>query len=144
MSRLFFSAAKWRVLLVAFLLAGSFAVRADDANAPRQKARQSPEWLKDGVIYEIFPRDFSPEGTLNGVTERLDQLKSLGVTILWVMPIHPIGEKSRKGDFGSPYSIKDYYAVDPNYGTLDDFKQLVAGAHKRNMKVIMDLVADHT
>ena len=60
------------------------------------------------------------------------------------MPIHPIGEKFRKGEFGSPYSIKDYYAVDPNYGTLDDFKKLVAGAHQRGMKVIMDLVANHT
>ena len=70
--------------------------------------------------------------------------KDLGVTILWIMPIHPIGEKFRKGDFGSPYSIRDYYAVDPNYGTLDDFKKLVAGAHQRGMKVIMDLVANHT
>ena len=68
-----------------------------------------------------------------------------GVNILWIMPIHPIGEKFRKGDYGSPYSIRDYYAVDsPNYGTLDDFKQLVAGAHERGMKVIMDLVANHT
>ena len=60
------------------------------------------------------------------------------------MPIHPIGEKFRKGEFGSPYSIRDYYAIDPNYGTVDDFKQLVAGAHQRGMKVIMDLVANHT
>ena len=60
------------------------------------------------------------------------------------MPIHPIGEKFRKGEFGSPYSIKDYYAVDPNYGTLKDYKRFVAEAHKRGMKVIMDLVADHT
>ena len=60
------------------------------------------------------------------------------------MPIHPIGEKFRKGEFGSPYSIRDYYAVDPNYGTLEDFKKLVAGAHQRGMKVIMDLVANHT
>ena len=61
-----------------------------------------------------------------------------------MMPIHPIGEKFRKGEYGSPYSIKDFYAVDPNYGTLDDFKKLVAGAHQRGMKVIMDLVANHT
>jgi glycosidase len=125
------------------LLSGQ-AVRADDAGSSNQNARMAPQWLRDGVIYEIFPRDFSSAGNLNGVTAQLDQLKSLGVTILWVMPIHPIGEKSRKGDLGSPYSIKDYYAVDPNYGTEKDFKRLVAGAHKRNMKVIMDLVADHT
>ncbi len=91
-----------------------------------------------------FPRDFSPAGDLNGVTARLDQLQNLGVTILWIMPIHPIGEKFRKGEYGSPYSVKDYYAIDPSYGTLDDFKRLVAEAHQRGMKVIMDLVADHT
>jgi glycosidase len=108
------------------------------------EARTSPEWLRDGVIYEIFPRDFSRAGNLNGVTARLDELKDLGVNILWTMPIHPIGEKFRKGEFGSPYSVQDYYAVDPNYGTLEDFKRLVSGAHKRDMKVIMDLVADHT
>ena len=93
---------------------------------------------------KFIPRDFSPAGNLNGVTARLDELHDLGVNILWMMPIHPIGEKFRKGEFGSPYSIKDYYAVDPNYGTLDDFKKLVAGAHQRGMKVIMDLVANHT
>jgi glycosidase len=68
----------------------------------------------------------------------------LGVNILWLMPIHPIGAKFRKGEFGSPYSISDYYAVNPDYGTLADLKKLVAGAHQRGMKVIMDLVANHT
>ena len=108
------------------------------------QARTPPAWLRDGVVYEIFPRDFSAAGNLDGVTARLDELRDLGVTILWTMPIHPIGEKLRKGEFGSPYSIKDYYAVDPNYGTVEDFKRLVAEAHQRNMKVIMDLVANHT
>ena len=107
-------------------------------------AHRGPAWLRDGVIYEVFPRDFSAAGNLNGVTAKLDELQHLGVTILWIMPIHPIGEKFRKGEYGSPYSISDYYAVDPNYGTLDDFKRLVAEAHKRDLKVIMDLVADHT
>jgi glycosidase len=116
--------------------------RAEDLS--QIPARTSPPWLRDGVVYEIFPRDFSPAGNLDGVTAGLDQLKDLGVTILWTMPIHPIGEKLRKGEFGSPYSVKDYYAVDPNYGTVDDFKRLVSEAHKRGLKVIMDLVADHT
>ena len=107
-------------------------------------ARPSPDWLRSGTIYEIFPRDFSAAGNLAGVTARLDDLHNLGVNILWMMPIHPIGEKGRKGEFGSPYSIRDYYAIDPNYGTVDDFKKLVAGAHQRGMKVIMDLVANHT
>jgi len=107
-------------------------------------ARPSPDWLRSGTVYEIFPRDFSAAGNLAGVTAGLDELHNLGVNILWLMPIHPIGQKERKGDFGSPYAIRDFYAIDPNYGTLDDFKQLVTGAHQRSMKVIMDLVADHT
>jgi cyclomaltodextrinase / maltogenic alpha-amylase / neopullulanase len=107
-------------------------------------ARPSPDWLRSGTIYEIFPRDFSLAGNLGGVTAKLDELHGLGVNILWTMPIHPIGNKFRKGKFGSPYSVKDYYAVDPNYGTVSDYKQLVSEAHKRGMKVIMDLVADHT
>jgi glycosidase len=115
-----------------------------DQDVSSATARSSPDWLRSGTIYEIFPRDFSPAGNLAGVTAHLDALHRLGVNILWTMPIHPIGEKFRKGEFGSPYSIKDYYAIDPNYGTLDDFKKLVAGAHQRGMKVIMDLVANHT
>jgi glycosidase len=107
-------------------------------------ARPSPDWLRSGTVYEIFPRDFSVAGNLGGVTARLDELQNLGVNILWTMPIHPIGEKNRKGELGSPYSIKDYYAVDPNYGTVKDYKRFVSEAHKRGMKVIMDLVADHT
>jgi cyclomaltodextrinase / maltogenic alpha-amylase / neopullulanase len=131
-----------RSLAVALVLVQP-AARAD-ADFSAVSARPSPDWLRSGTIYEIFPRDFSAAGNLNGVTARLDDLQRLGVNILWTMPIHPIGEKFRKGDYGSPYSIKDYYAIDPNYGTLDDFKKLVAGAHQHGMKVIMDLVANHT
>jgi cyclomaltodextrinase len=131
------------VAFAAALVLVSLSVRAD-VDVSGDTARHSPDWLRSGTIYEIFPRDFSMDGNLDGVTARLDELQSLGVNILWTMPIHPIGEKFRKGEFGSPYAIRDYYAVDPNYGTLDDFKKLVAGAHQRGMKVIMDLVANHT
>lgn len=129
----------WLILLM--LLAP--LVRADALPADAT-ARSSPDWLRDGTIYEIFPRDFSPAGNLAGVTAKLDQLHQLGVDILWLMPIHPIGEKFRKGDYGSPYSVRNYYAIDPQYGTLADFKALVNGAHQRGMKVIMDIVANHT
>jgi glycosidase len=115
-----------------------------EQNFSNEHARSSPKWLHEGLIYEVFPRDFSPAGNLNGVTARLDDLKNLGVTVVWLMPVHPIGEKGRKGQYGSPYSIKDYYAIDPNYGTVDDLKHLVSEAHRRGMKVIMDLVANHT
>ncbi|HSY16764.1 MAG TPA: alpha-amylase family glycosyl hydrolase [Candidatus Acidoferrales bacterium] len=115
-----------------------------DVNVSSLAARSAPEWLRDGTVYEIFPRDFSAAGNLNGVTDKLDELHRLGVNILWTMPIHPIGEKARKGELGSPYSIKDYYAVDQDYGTVKDYQRLVSAAHQRGMKVIMDLVANHT
>jgi glycosidase len=144
MSRLSQRYLKLCLLLAALGLVSGQALHADDAGQSKPNARPAPSWLRDGVLYEIFPRDFSSAGNLDGVTARLNQIKKLGVTILWIMPIHPIGEKFRKGNFGSPYSISDYYAVDPNYGTLDDFKRLVSEAHQRGLKVIMDLVADHT
>ena len=131
------------VRFVAALILVSPRVWAD-VDVSGVTARPSPDWLRSGTLYEIFPRDFSEAGNLGGVTAKLDELQSLGVNILWTMPIHPIGVKFRKGDYGSPYSIKDYYAVDPNYGKVDDYQRLVSEAHKRGMKVIMDLVADHT
>ena len=134
---------KISVALAAALSLVSTCVRADE-NITNIAARPAPDWLRAGVIYEIFPRDFSAAGNLNGITAQLDRLQDLGVTILWIMPLHPIGEMDRKGEWGSPYSIKDYYAIDPACGTLADFKRLVSGAHQRGMKVLMDLVADHT
>ena len=132
-----------RVSLAGSLL--SLATGATLASDPMPlTSRPEPDWLRRATVYEIFPRQFSPAGNLAGVTAKLDDLKDLRVTILWTMPLHPIGEKFRKGDLGSPYSIKDYYAIDPHYGTLDDYRALVKGAHQRGMKVIMDLVANHT
>jgi glycosidase len=110
----------------------------------RQNARKVPAWLREGVIYELFPRNFSAEGNFNGVTARLDELKDLGVGIIWLMPIHPLGEKLRKGTVGSPYAVRDYYAINPAYGTEADLKRLVAEAHRRGLKVIIDIVANHT
>jgi cyclomaltodextrinase len=130
------------MILTSLLVAGHLSQAESDFS--KGTAQSGPAWLRDSVIYEVYPRDFSPSANLKGVTARLDELKDLGVTILWLMPIHPIGEKFRKGDFGSPYSISDYYAIDPHYGTIDDFKKLVAEAHRRGLKVIMDIVANHT
>jgi glycosidase len=145
-----FSAHFSRILLLLAMLAVGIPglivnqTRAAAAESAKPNTDSCPRWLRDGVIYEVFPRHFSTAGNLNGVTARLDELKSLGVNILWLMPIHPIGTKFRKGDYGSPYSVRDYYAINPDYGTLDDFKKLVAEAHKRDLKVIMDIVANHT
>ena len=117
---------------------------AAERDVSSEKARTAPQWVRDGIVYEVFPRVFSATGNLEGVTARLDELKDLGVTIVWLMPINPIGAKFRKGEYGSPYSISDYYAINPDYGTTNDLKRLVAEAHKRDLKVLMDIVANHT
>jgi glycosidase len=122
-------------LLAPGMTAGDFASLA---------ARPAPEWARDGIVYEVFPRVFSPTGNLAGVTARLDEIRRLGVTIVWLMPIHPIGQARRKGTYGSPYSIQDYDAVNPDYGTKEDLKTLVREAHARGLKVILDVVANHT
>ena len=109
-----------------------------------QPARTSPAWLSDGVIYEIFPRAFSPTGDLKGVTARLDDLYELGVTILWLMPVQPVGRERAKGTYGSPYAVRDFYAINPDYGTPDDLKRLVSEAHRRGMKLLLDMVVNHT
>jgi glycosidase len=110
----------------------------------KEPARATPAWVRDGVIYEIFPRAFSAKGDFNGVTARLDDLKTLGVDILWLMPIHPVGQEKKKGSIGSPYAVRDYYAINPDYGTKEDLRRLVAEVHRRGMKVIIDIVANHT
>ncbi|MDE6396306.1 MAG: alpha-amylase [Muribaculaceae bacterium] len=116
--------------------------------APAQAAAPTtvkhPEWAKNAVIYEVNTRQFTPEGTFKAMGAHLDRLKDLGVDILWFMPIHPISEKNRKGKLGSYYAVKDYTAVNPEFGTLDDFKSLVGEAHKRGMKVLLDWVPNHT
>lgn len=109
----------------------------------QQNARPSLDWVKNGIIYEIFPRSFSKEGTFNSLRKKLPQLKELGVSILWLMPIHPIGEVKRKGTLGSPYSVKDYYEVNPEYGTKADFKNLIKEAHRLGFKIIIDEVLNH-
>jgi len=116
----------------------------DGRDWSREASRPVPEWVRDAVVYEIFPRAFSPEGNLAGVTAKLDQIHDLGATVVWLMPIHPIGLEMRKGTYGSPYSIRDFYAVNPDYGTAEDLRQLVRGAHARGLRVILDVVANHT
>ena len=103
-----------------------------------------PDWIKSAVIYEINPRTFSATGDFRGIEQRLDYLKDLGVTILWIMPIHPVGQVKKKGSLGSAYAVQDYYAINPSYGTKDDLKRLVTEAHRRGLKIIIDIVANHT
>jgi glycosidase len=103
-----------------------------------------PAWSKNASIYEINLRQFTPEGTLRAAEKHLPRLKKLGVDILWLMPVHEIGVKNRKGTLGSPYAVKDYYSVNHEFGTLADFKHFVRAAHKRGFHVIIDWVINHT
>ena len=103
-----------------------------------------PEWSKNATIYQINTRQFTAEGTFRAAEEHLPRLKELGAVILWLMPVQVIGEKNRKGTLGSPYAVKDYYAVEPDLGTLDDLKHFVRAAHEHGLYVILDWVANHT
>ncbi len=100
--------------------------------------------LANSVIYEVNVRQYSEKGDFGAVAQNLPKLKSLGVDILWIMPIHPIGAKNRKGTLGSYYSVQNYRGIDPSYGDTADFRRLVRKAHDLKMKVILDWVANHT
>jgi len=133
-------------LLALTVLAGLTILPAfgDEADSSPPQIRKSPDWLRSAVVYEIFPQNFSQKGDFNAITQKLDELKDLGVDILWLMPIHPVGEKLKKGSRGSPYAVRDFYAINPDLGTAADFKRLVEEAHRRNLKVIIDIVAGQT
>ncbi|MDT8417556.1 MAG: alpha-amylase family glycosyl hydrolase [Lutibacter sp.] len=104
----------------------------------------SNEALENAIIYEANIRQYSPEGTFEKFTEDIPKLKELGVKIIWVMPIYPISTTKSKGALGSYYAISDYTKVNPEFGNLDDVKNLVNTAHKNGMYVILDWVANHT
>ena len=99
---------------------------------------------KNLVIYQIFIRNYSKEGTFKKVTEDLPRLKELGIDIIYLTPIHEIGVENRKGTWGSPYAIKDYFSISPDLGTLSDFHELVDKTHELGMKIILDMVFNHT
>lgn len=103
-----------------------------------------PDWAKNATVYELNIRQFSAEGSFKAVEPQLARLKKMGVDIIWLMPVQPIGEIHRKGTLGSYYSVKDYLAVNPEFGTVEDFRSLVSAIHKAGMYVIIDWVANHT
>ena len=107
------------------------------------QVRHQP-WTRTATIYELNVRQFSPEGTIAAAARQLPRLRRMGVKIVWVMPVQPIGEKERKGPLGSYYAIRDYRAVNPAFGTLADFKGFVRQAHGLGLTVILDWVANHT
>lgn len=103
-----------------------------------------PEWCYSAVLYEMNIRQLTPEGTLRAAEAYLPNLQALGIDAIWLMPIYPIGKEGRKGTLGSYYSIQDYCAINPEYGTMEDFDHFVEIAHSLGMKVLLDWVANHT
>lgn len=103
-----------------------------------------PDWARRANIYQVNLRQYTPEGSFAAFERHLPRLQHLGVDILWLMPIHPIGLQHRKGSIGSPYAVRDHLAVNPDHGSLADFKRLVRQAHGRGLRVILDWVANHT
>jgi glycosidase len=106
--------------------------------------RADTSWVAHSAIYEIFVRDFSPTGDFRGVIGGLDRIQAVGANVVWLMPIYPVGVANRKGTLGSPYAVRDYYAIDSAFGTAADFRALVATVHARGMKLILDWVPNHT
>jgi glycosidase len=107
-------------------------------------AKQTPVTLKNFIIYSIYVRNHSQSGTFREVIIDLERIASLGVDAIWLMPIHPIGEKNKKGSLGCPYSISDYRSINPEYGSVEDFTELIAKAHRSGLKVLIDVVYNHT
>lgn len=111
---------------------------------PTPSSVNHPDWTRTGVLYQLNTRQFTPEGTLAAAADQLERLADLGVRCVWLMPIHPIGEAGRKGRLGSPYAVRDYRAVNPELGTLEDLRAFVERAHELGLAVILDWVANHT
>jgi glycosidase len=126
------------------LAAGCLAFAPLQGQAPPSADAPDTSWVASSALYEVFVQDFSPQGTFLGVIDGLDRIHATGTNVVWLMPIHPIGVKERKGTLGSPYAARDYRAVNPAYGTPDDFRALVRAVHDRGMKLILDWVPDHT
>ena len=110
----------------------------------KQNNNTHADWSYSAVLYEMNVRQLTPEGTLRAAEETLEFLHSMGIDAIWLMPIYPIGEEGRKGSLGSYYSIQDYCAVNPEFGTMEDFDSFINKAHALGMKVLLDWVANHT
>ncbi len=116
------------------------------AGVARPVPTQAPDttWVSRSAIYEVFVRDFSATGDLQGVTRGLYRIQAAGANVVWLMPIYPVGVLNRKEPLGSPYSVRDYRAINPDFGTAADFQALVQALHSRGMKLILDWVPNHT
>lgn len=131
------------VLLSCASLAGACSPPVEIAPAPAPVAVDVPAAAR-AALYEVFVRDFSPSGDFRGVMAGLDRIQATGAEVVWLMPVHPIGEANRKGTLGSPYSVRDYRGLNPDFGTEADFRALVDAVHARGMRLIIDWVPNHT
>jgi alpha-amylase len=141
------------ILVLFFLILAATACRKQGTSSnekfmgtvsPEFGTLPPPEWADNAVLYEVNIRQYTPEGNFAAFSRHLSRLKEMGIDILWLMPIHPVSQVKRKGSLGSPYAVADYQAVNPDFGTLEEFKQLVQAIHALGMKVILDWVPNHT
>lgn len=121
-----------------------FCQNKTSPNLTNEIVNGHPAWIMQSNIYEVNVRQYTKEGTLNAFAKHLDRLKGMGVQTVWFMPINPISKVDRKGTLGSYYAVSDYTALNPEFGTMADFKQIVQSIHNRGMKVIIDWVPNHT
>jgi alpha-amylase len=132
------------VIVISLTIFGCTSKSKKEEQKPFVSEVVHPEWTRDAVLYEVNIRQYTPEGTFNAFAGHLPRLKKLGVDILWLMPINPIGILNRKEALGSYYSVKDYTDVNPEFGNLDDFKKLLVKAHELGFHVIIDWVPNHS
>lgn len=119
-------------------------MKMTQVDVSRENKPRLPSWHRDAVIYEVNLRHYTPEGTFKAFEKHIPRLRDLGVRILWFMPVQPVSLKKRKGDLGSPYSVADYQAVNPEFGSMADFRHMVNAVHQAGMYVILDWVPNHT
>lgn len=121
------------------------AAHTDERYEPKKYVEiQNPDWVKNATLYELNVRQFSEDGTFKAVEKHLPRLKKMGIDIIWLMPVHPIGVINRKGSLGSYYSVKGYLGINLEFGTEEDFRDLVEAIHDHGMYVILDWVANHS
>ncbi|MEP6495694.1 MAG: alpha-amylase family glycosyl hydrolase [bacterium] len=135
---------RFSAVAVCLILAAASSAMVRQGSSRLPAAAPDTSWITHSAIYEVFVRDFSRTGDFKGVTQGLDRIQAVDDNVVWLMPIYPVGVANRKGSLGSPYAVRDYRAVNPEFGTMADFKALVDAVHARGLKLILDWVPNHT
>ncbi len=135
---------RYYILIILFAIITCKNETKKEEKMQEEKLGTLPEWAKTSVIYEVNLRQYTKEGTINAFSDHIPRLKEMGVDIIWLMPIFPISEKNRKGTLGSYYAVSDFRKVNPEFGTIEDVKNLIDKIHAYKMKVIFDWVPNHT